>query len=147
MIQDLHPDAAKEFEETLRFKKKLVACELRVKLLRNLQEDRIGTPEVEESLRKIFSKKNQDWTKELRSWRGTKTKVVGLILKGKIRDSEQCLRVMKRKYLKSKQRLMNAVKSKHEARKSIVRIEEEGRKLREEVRMKHDKKRKHLRMN
>ena len=95
---------------------------MRNKLHRKLQKDEVGTPETEETLRKLILKYGNDCHEDFKFWYGTKSKVIALILKYKVKYLEACLRKKKKKYWSSRNGLTKAVDSKSEATRIIIKI-------------------------
>ena len=143
-MTDLSSEIARKKAKTSEDYRRLVKTQMKNSLLRNLQKDGVGTPEVEETLRKLLYKSDEEFSKDYGTWWGSREKIVKIILKDKIRESETSLRKDRRRYWTSRNSLTGAINSNSEARRVVEEIRRKGELLREKIRKRHDRKRKHL---
>ena len=146
-LLNLSPEAAEIRRQVNTLYGKIVRCEVRTKLLVELQRLKIGTPEVESLIRNLFPKTevlfhDNNNTKTLRV--KTREAIVKIVLGEKIMDSNNELRILKRKYWTKRNKLSKILGSKTIYKKIIDRIRQNGKGIRTYMVEKNTGKIKHL---
>ena len=85
---------------------KLVRCQTRTELLRKLQRRRVGTPEIENFLRKLYKQQGEHLVEGLKIDKSIgRDRIIKLILESKVRNAEKAEREAKTGYWRARGRL------------------------------------------
>ena len=145
--QNQPEEAARTKGQVRRQYNKLVRSEARTEVLKCLQVRRLGTPEIEEFLRRIYSKQGKgrgfddkvNYGKDL-----GRDRIVKLILESKIRDAEKEERERRREYWKMRKKMAKEIGNNRQTIRAVEEIRLEGKNIKIKIRKKNKDKVEHL---
>ena len=143
-IKDQPVEVARIGSQAKKLYTKLVKGETRTELLRCLQVRRVGTPEVEEFLKRLYKRQGKELGIPATSNNLGRERIIKLLLESKIRNAEREEREMRRKYWRMRGKLQKELGNKRKVSKIVTEIRDAGKNLKIRIRRKNKEKVEHL---